>query len=208
MNRMPINTKNRQGKEQEIPFFPLSIVISPGEKVPLRIFEPRYIELISHIELSGEQFAIPFLHQSEVTCLGSIVKLSQIVDKYPNGEMTILIEGVQFCEIVDYSPKLPCKLYGGGKVKPYANKRYSSNKVLIYYLSLLDWNKESSIMLTDEVADVVGILQKLQLTNFEKYTILQQKSKEKMDKLLINYLNYYKMLFYQERMLKNNFDLN
>ncbi|HEX2933823.1 MAG TPA: LON peptidase substrate-binding domain-containing protein, partial [Bacteroidales bacterium] len=103
---MPINTKNRQGKEQEIPFFPLGIVISPGEKIPLRIFEPRYIELITHIEQSGEHFAIPYMHQEEVTSLGSIVKLTNIVDKYPNGEMTILIEGIQFCEIVDYSPKL------------------------------------------------------------------------------------------------------
>lgn len=205
---MPINTKNRQGKEQEIPFFPLGIVISPGEKIPLRIFEPRYIELITHIELSGEHFVIPFVHESEVTSLGSIVQLSQIVDTYPNGEMTILIEGVQFCEIVDYNPKLPQKLYGGGKIMPYANQRYSSNKVLIYYLSLLEWNKEPSIMLTNEVADVYGILQKLQLSNFEKYSVLLQKTKEKTDKLLINYLNYYKILYYQEKMLKNNFDLN
>ena len=91
---------------------------------------------------------------------------------------------------------------------PYANQRYSSNKVLIYYLSLLEWNKEPSIMLTNEVADVYGILQKLQLSNFEKYSVLLQKTKEKTDKLLINYLNYYKILYYQEKMLKNNFDLN
>jgi Lon protease-like protein len=205
---MATNTKYRPGKEKDIAFFPLNIFIYPGEKVPLRIFEPRYIELISHVEITGEPFAIPFLLQAEVTSLGTIVKLNKIVNKYPNGEMTILIEGVQFCEIIDYYPTLPERLYGGGKVVPFPTQFYSTNRILLYYLHLLDWDKDPTILITNEIADIFAILHKLQLTNLEKYTILLQKNKTKLEMLVISYLKYYQMLYLQEKLLNNNFDLN
>jgi Lon protease-like protein len=54
--------KYQTGKAKEIAFFPLSIIVLPNEKIPLRIFEPRYIELINRIEFTGEPFAIPYIN--------------------------------------------------------------------------------------------------------------------------------------------------
>jgi len=36
---------------QEIPLFPLRSVLFPGGVLPLRIFEPRYVDMISHLVL-------------------------------------------------------------------------------------------------------------------------------------------------------------
>ena len=33
---------------EELPLFPLSAVLLPGGRLPLQIFEPRYLDLVSH----------------------------------------------------------------------------------------------------------------------------------------------------------------
>ncbi|GGA86942.1 ATP-dependent protease [Arenimonas soli] len=42
----------------ELPLFPLSTVLLPGGRVSLRIFEPRYLDLVKRCGRSGEGFGI------------------------------------------------------------------------------------------------------------------------------------------------------
>ncbi len=42
----------------ELPLFPLSTVLFPGGRVSLRIFEPRYLDLVKRCGRSGEGFGI------------------------------------------------------------------------------------------------------------------------------------------------------
>ena len=43
---------------QEIGLFPLALVLTPTERVPLHIFEPRYKELIGECIADGEPFGL------------------------------------------------------------------------------------------------------------------------------------------------------
>ncbi len=43
-----------QGSLEEIPLFPLGTVLLPGGRLPLRIFEPRYIEMVRRCADGGE----------------------------------------------------------------------------------------------------------------------------------------------------------
>jgi hypothetical protein len=122
--------------------------------------------------------------------------------------MLITIEGIQFCEIIDFNKVLPEKQYGGGTVMPFPIEIYTYNKTIIYYLKLLEWDDDDSVMLSETIGNVFGIIQKLHLTHLEKYAILSQNDKQHTESILITYLKYYKMIYIQEKLLNHNFDLN
>lgn len=42
----------------DLPLFPLQTVLFPGGQLPLRIFEPRYLDLIGRCHRSGEPFGV------------------------------------------------------------------------------------------------------------------------------------------------------
>jgi Lon protease-like protein len=60
--------------KHNFPFFPLNLIVMPGEIQPLHIFEPRYKQLIHDIQTSGEHFGIPFMLNNKICKLGSCVK--------------------------------------------------------------------------------------------------------------------------------------
>ncbi|GHC99665.1 peptidase S16 [Pseudorhodoferax aquiterrae] len=55
-----------------LPLFPLSTVLYPGGRLPLRIFEVRYLDLIGQCQREGRPFGVVALHQgSEVRRAGA-----------------------------------------------------------------------------------------------------------------------------------------
>ena len=44
--------------DQGVPIFPLQTILFPGSKLPLRIFEPRYLDMVSHCMRSNKEFGI------------------------------------------------------------------------------------------------------------------------------------------------------
>ena len=44
--------------DQMIPIFPLGTILFPGSKLPLRIFEPRYLDMVSACMRSNREFGI------------------------------------------------------------------------------------------------------------------------------------------------------
>ena len=44
--------------EQGVPIFPLRTILFPGSKLPLRIFEPRYLDMVSRCMRSNGEFGI------------------------------------------------------------------------------------------------------------------------------------------------------
>lgn len=53
----------------EIPLFPLKTVLLPGNKLSLKIFEPRYVDMIAHCMREDCQFGIVLIHQGEETSI-------------------------------------------------------------------------------------------------------------------------------------------
>ena len=44
--------------EQDVPIFPLRTILFPGSKLPLRIFEPRYLDMVSSSMRSNREFGV------------------------------------------------------------------------------------------------------------------------------------------------------
>jgi Lon protease-like protein len=84
-----------------IPIFPLSLVVFPGEVMPLHIFEERYILMINRCiewqKLGPEQglFGIHFAKEGNLEPVGCAVTVEKIAQKYEDGRMDILTRGVR-----------------------------------------------------------------------------------------------------------------
>ena len=74
-----------------LPFFPLSVFLFPGEDIPLRIFEPRYKQLIDEARTLGITFAIPFIIEQEIQEFGCEVRLKDVVAEKEGGHMVVVV---------------------------------------------------------------------------------------------------------------------
>lgn len=74
--------------------FPLNLVLLPGERVPLHIFEERYKELIGECVDSVRPFVLVFADDDgEVHSVGTEANVIEVLNRYPDGRMDIIVEG-------------------------------------------------------------------------------------------------------------------
>lgn len=70
----------------EIPLFPLKTVLFPGGPLPLRIFEPRYLDMISSCLREERGFGVVLIHDGReagpVSRLSAVGTMAAIVDWY------------------------------------------------------------------------------------------------------------------------------
>jgi uncharacterized protein len=99
-----------------IPIFPLSIVVYPGESLNLHIFEPRYKQLINECHAEGKPFGIPTVIDNKLSEMGTLVRITEMVNVYDNGEMDIKTQGLSVFRILEMIKSVPDKLYSGAIV--------------------------------------------------------------------------------------------
>ncbi|MEO8711696.1 MAG: LON peptidase substrate-binding domain-containing protein [Parafilimonas sp.] len=113
-----------------IPIFPLQIVVYPGEKLNLHIFEEKYKQLISECYKEKKLFGIPPVLKNKISEIGTLVRITEIVKKYDDGRMDIKTEAVSLYRILEVIDSVPAKLYSGAIVKHIANDENGVSKQL------------------------------------------------------------------------------
>jgi len=76
-----------------IPIFPLRIVVFPYSKIPLHIFEERYKKMIGKCLKEKTVFGIISLIKKKLSEIGCYVDITNVLNKYENGEMDIVVKG-------------------------------------------------------------------------------------------------------------------
>jgi Lon protease-like protein len=114
-----------------IPIFPLSIVVYPGESLNLHIFEPRYKQLITECHAENKSFGIPTVINNKLNDIGTLVKITEIVQVHENGEMDITTRGVSVFRILEVIKSIPEKLYSGAIVNYPQNTEDAGKRVLM-----------------------------------------------------------------------------
>jgi uncharacterized protein len=99
-----------------IPVFPLGIVVFPGEIVNLHIFEPRYKQLVSECHAEGKPFGIPTVIDNRLNEMGTLVRVTELVKQYENGEMDIRTQGLRVFRMLELIKTVPDKLFSGAIV--------------------------------------------------------------------------------------------
>ena len=97
--------------------FPLNLVVFPGEKLNLHIFEPRYRQLVRDCLSEGITFGIPPYRNEAVSSLGTEMQLTGVEKTYDSGELDIRTRAVGLFRIEEFYRQAPGKLYAGGLVE-------------------------------------------------------------------------------------------
>ena len=97
-----------EGHVEELPLFPLPVVLFPGAILPLHIFEDRYRLMMGKLIEEGGNFGVVFWDGestgvAETGCSAEI----QNVKKYPDGNMDLVTVGQHRFKIVDILQEQP-----------------------------------------------------------------------------------------------------
>lgn len=83
----------------QLPLFPLNVVLFPGGVLPLRIFEPRYLDMVSECMKQGSGFGVMTIEEGTDTdhsaCFHALGTVAEIVDfdRLDNGLLGITCRG-------------------------------------------------------------------------------------------------------------------
>jgi len=196
--------------EKIIPYFPLNVSLLPGEDLPLRIFEPRYKQLINECEEKSISFGIPFVKDLKMQDFGAECKVKQVVATNSKGEMVIVAEGIALFEVLSFQDPMPGKLYGGGKVQLFDGDQELKNSELLGLLI-----RYTDHMDTEFLKNVIGneiriydVAKALNLSSEDKHRFISLQLQQKQEQFLIGQMKYLYKLREQEKLLKNDYFLN
>ena len=93
--------------QRDFPLFPLNTVLFPGSRLPLQIFEPRYIDLVRDCLRTDQGFGLVAIRDGREAGAAAtpwhVGTLARIVDwdQGENGLLKILVEGGQRLDILE-----------------------------------------------------------------------------------------------------------
>jgi len=96
--------------------FPLQLVVFPGEKLNLHVFEERYKQLISECYNGTKAFGIVSFFKESVQDYGTEAEVTAIEKIYPDGRMDVRIKGIRTFKIEEFFEKDENALYPAGMV--------------------------------------------------------------------------------------------
>ena len=77
----------------DIPLFPLNVVLMPGAPMPLHIFEERYKQMVNECLEGESEFGMVLADESGTRGVGCTARIVELVERYEDGRMLILVEG-------------------------------------------------------------------------------------------------------------------
>ncbi len=77
----------------DIPLFPLNVVLMPGAPLPLHIFEDRYKQMVEECLEDESEFGMVLADDSGTREVGCTARIVELVERYDDGRMLILVEG-------------------------------------------------------------------------------------------------------------------
>ena len=88
----------------KIPIFPLPLVLLPGEKLPLHIFEAKYKKMIEYCLKHNKKFRIINSKNNDSLSIGCTAEITQIAAAgRDTGEYDILVTGVERFIVKSYN---------------------------------------------------------------------------------------------------------
>lgn len=194
--------------EENIPLFPLGIVVLPGETRFLHIFEQRYKNLFEDIEKKGGSFGIPFIRSGNIDGTGSYVRIEKVLARYPNGELDIAVKGIDIFSTIEYNDEHPQRLYPYGSLELLNRDEIAPSKSLI-----AAFTKYNRLVLKLDLEKLPKpgfylIANSVGLNDIEKYDLVIRGSVEALNKTMTNHINLRTLLALQQNSLQDYYCLN
>ncbi|WP_299821586.1 LON peptidase substrate-binding domain-containing protein [uncultured Pontibacter sp.] len=176
-----------------LPLFPLSIVVFPGEKLNLHIFEPRYKQLVLDCIQNDKTFGIPTFIQNSVGKYGTEMEILQVEKTHENGEMDIRTKGISIFRIELFDKMAPDRLYAGGEVEVFEDSLEEDIVTKLKIKELLEKLYTSlglQKLFTDLLEDFKSydIAHHLGLSTEQEYTLLQLRTEVERQEAILQHL--------------------
>jgi Lon protease-like protein len=179
-----------------IGIFPLGIVLFPESIVKLHIFEERYKHLISDCIETKSEFGITPIISSKIQNVGCTASITDIVKRYDNGQLDILIKGDKRFTLLDY--KIGSRLYYEADIALFVDEEgYPETELIEGCLNIYNKISEEIKSLQIEKIDINKLIsrvpsfifaQKSGLTMEQKYFVLQLTSENDRLEYIYNHL--------------------
>ncbi len=205
---MPFMSAKKQGTSI-IPFFPLGVSLLPGEDLPLRIFEPRYKQLIEDCEREGNTFGIPYVDHRNMQKQGCEVHLEKILAKNERDEMVIVVKCVALFEMKSFKDTLPGKLYSGGEIEYLSlDGPIQSEKLKKLIKSYRISSEHPKFPKNINICSILELARILNLPSDQKHRFINLPDKASREDFLADQVKYLIHLREQELRLRDDFQLN
>lgn len=150
---------------QTIPLFPLDVVLFPGMRLPLHIFEERYRKMVRDCQERGEPFGViwaerePIQLSPDLPLIGTKATMTEI-ESLPDGRFNIHTVGGERFRVRNLShdePYLVGEIEAYPSLRAYTPKAYATMPKLLHlferYLSLLGEWAGKDVALTGTFTD-------------------------------------------------------
>ena len=173
----------------ELGIFELPVVLLPGERTALHIFEERYKRMIGDCLDSGEPFGIVFRDDDGARRIGCAARVEELVERFDDGRMNIVISGEQPFRVLD---RFDSPDYPSGSVEPIEAAEESGDEDA----EAADSARESFAELAERAtgerpdpegladSDAYGIASRIELPAETKQELLELRSEGKRFRLL------------------------
>ncbi|MGB6670367.1 MAG: LON peptidase substrate-binding domain-containing protein [Candidatus Acidiferrum sp.] len=94
-------------RPDRIPLFPLNVVLLPGADLPLHIFEPRYLEMVSRCLKDKSEFGILLALPKGVVRVGCSAEIIEVANRNADGTMDILTVGREPFRVIEFFDENP-----------------------------------------------------------------------------------------------------
>ncbi len=81
--------------DELLPLFPLQLVLLPGARLPLHIFEPRYREMVGAAAEQHSEFGILFVRDGRAEDVGCTAVVEKILQRHEDGRFDVATRGVR-----------------------------------------------------------------------------------------------------------------
>lgn len=85
----------------DLGLFPLGLVLLPGERVPLHLFEPRYRQLMADCVLDDRPFVILQDHGEGASPIGCTARFVALGRRFVDGRMNVTVAGGQVVRVLE-----------------------------------------------------------------------------------------------------------
>lgn len=180
-------------RPERIPLFPLNVVLLPGASLPLHIFEPRYKDMVKNCLEEKSEFGLLLAQPKGVAKVGCTAEILEVVRRYPDGRIDILIVGrapFRVVELFEENPLLEGQVDyledRGGHENPVLQRQLVELYEACHTLLFEDYPKNLEGAAVEELS--YRIASTLPMDLLWKQQILELRSEEDRQERLFGYL--------------------
>jgi ATP-dependent Lon protease len=85
----------------ELGLFPLDLVLMPGERIPLHIFEARYRELIGECLDNLTEFGLIYRQGVALSRVGTRARVDGVLERFADGRFNVVVTGTTRFRLVE-----------------------------------------------------------------------------------------------------------